>query len=50
MQNILMINQINAEENSKMLREPINRKAWSNILPTDINAYYRAPFNDISIL
>jgi predicted metalloendopeptidase len=45
-----MINQINVEENLKKLRQPIDRKAWSLILPTDINAYYRWSFNDISIL
>ncbi len=45
-----MINRIDVKENLRKLREPINRKAWAYILPTDINAYYRTAFNDISIL
>jgi len=48
MPNILILVRLNAKKNFQKLREPIDRKAWTYIIPTDVNAYYRPSFNDIS--
>lgn len=46
--NVILIGRLNCLKELKRLRESVDRKMWEWILPTDINAYYRRSFNDIS--
>ena len=48
MENVLIVMRLKAQKNFQKLGEPIDRKAWTYIVPTDVNAYYRPSFNDIS--
>ncbi|UJR12864.1 hypothetical protein I4U23_017038 [Adineta vaga] len=47
-QNVLLMLQLNVKNSLHKLRESIDRKIWEYILPTDVNAYYRFAFNDIT--
>jgi hypothetical protein len=38
--NALMIEQLNERENFLRLRQSINRKSWTFVVPTDVNDYY----------
>lgn len=40
--------QIKSKENFKILREPIDRKAWGANAPTVVNAFYTPSRNQIS--
>ncbi len=40
--------QIKSKENFKVLREPIDRKAWGASPPTVVNAFYTPSKNQIS--
>jgi len=40
--------QIKAKENFRVLREPIDRKAWGASPPTVVNAFYTPSKNQIS--
>jgi predicted metalloendopeptidase len=40
--------QIKSKENFKILREPIDRKAWGASPPTVVNAFYTPSKNQIS--
>ena len=42
--------QIKSKENFKILREPIDRKAWGVSPPTVVNAFYTPSKNQISKL
>jgi hypothetical protein len=50
MENALVIFKLIAKKNFERLRESVDRKAWTYINPTDVNAFYRPSFNDISNL
>ncbi len=45
-----MIFRLIAKKNFERLRETVDRKAWTSVIPVDVNAYYRPSFNDISKL
>ncbi|CAF1487471.1 unnamed protein product [Adineta ricciae] len=47
-QNVLLMLQLNVKHSLHKLRESIDRKVWEYILPSDVNAYYRFTFNDIT--
>jgi predicted metalloendopeptidase len=40
--------QLRSKENFKILREPIDRKAWGSSPPTVVNAFYTPSKNQIS--
>ncbi|CAF0789680.1 unnamed protein product [Adineta steineri] len=48
-QNVFTIIRLAAKHKFQILREPINRKAWTHLNPTDVNANYRPWFNDITL-
>ncbi|CAF3841000.1 unnamed protein product [Rotaria sp. Silwood1] len=46
--NVLKLLQIKSNENLRMLREPVDRRAWGSSPPTVVNAFYSPPRNQIS--
>jgi hypothetical protein len=48
MHNVLLLLQLNAKQNFRRYREPVDRQEWIEYGPTTINAFYRPLFNDIS--
>lgn len=47
-QNIFKMQQVKAAENFRLLRKPVDHKAWGPLPPTIINAFYEPPLNQIS--
>ncbi|CAF2909193.1 unnamed protein product, partial [Rotaria sp. Silwood2] len=45
--NVLKLLKIKSNENHRMLREPVDRKAWGASPPTIVNAFYSPPRNQI---
>ncbi|CAF5062062.1 unnamed protein product, partial [Rotaria sp. Silwood1] len=46
--NILKLLTIKSNESIRMLRDPVDRKAWGPSPPTTVNAFYNPPTNQIS--
>ncbi|CAF4912373.1 unnamed protein product, partial [Rotaria sp. Silwood1] len=46
--NTLIIDQLNAKNNFRLLRKQVDRKTWSDYAPTTVNAFYFALYNDIT--
>ncbi|CAF1503823.1 unnamed protein product [Rotaria sp. Silwood1] len=47
--NVLKLLKIKSNENHRMLRESVDRKAWGASPPTVVNAFYSPPRNQITI-
>jgi predicted metalloendopeptidase len=48
MQNVLTLLQLNAKQNFRRLRKPVDRHEWIGCDLTTVNAFYHVLFNDIS--
>ena len=47
---MLKLLEIKAMENLRVLREPVDRKAWGDTAPSVVNAFYEPSRNQISTL
>ena len=47
--NILLVLQAVTRKNFQKLHEPVDNKAWGDLPPVVVNAFFEAPFNRISM-